>query len=347
MPTYKDSKTGKWFCKFYYTDYTGTRKQKCKRGFALKRDADQWERDFLLKSAGSPEMTFAALAGLYLEDLKTRRKPSTVYTRSSAIRLHIMPYFENKPVNHITTADIRKWQNTLLQLNYSASYLRRINDIMSMVLNFAVRYYNLPFNPCSRAERIGKHTRSLTFWTLDQYRAALDHVQDPAAHAALQVLFYSGMRYGEMAALTPADIDFKENTICINKTYLKLPGTHYTGTPKTDNSFRVVIMPAPVMEELRAYMARLYGLEDNDRIFTFTRGVLRRAMVSASSAAGVPFIRIHDLRHSHVSLLIDMGFNPHLIAARIGDTVQMVNNTYGHLYPDKSKSVADQLNQLF
>lgn len=193
----------------------------------------------------------------------------------------------------------------------------------------------------------GKRIRSMQFWTLNQYRAALDHVQEPAAHIAMQLLFYGGFRFGELLALTPADIDFNQNTISISKTYVKLNGVEYIGAPKTDNGFRLVHMPGAVMEELRAYMARLYGLEDKGRIFTFTRILVRNAIRRASDAAKVPYIRIHDLRHSHVSMLIDMGFNPHLIAARIGDTVQMVNNTYGHLYPDKSKSVADQLDQLF
>lgn len=69
-------------------------------------------------------------------------------------------------------------------------------------------------------------------------------------------------------------------------------------------------------------------------------------MKRGSTAANIPIIRIHDLRHSHVSLLINMGFSPHLIAERIGDTVQMVNNTYGHLYPNKHSEVADRLNEI-
>ena len=69
-------------------------------------------------------------------------------------------------------------------------------------------------------------------------------------------------------------------------------------------------------------------------------------MKRACEAADIPYIRIHDLRHSHVSLLIDLKFTPHLIAERIGDTVQMVNNTYGHLYPARHQEVADCLNKL-
>ena len=105
-------------------------------------------------------------------------------------------------------------------------------------------------------------------------------------------------------------------------------------------------MPRSIMMAIKDYTNHIYGISANDRVFTFTKSLIRGNMEHGSASAGVPFIRIHDLRHSHVSLLMDMGFSPHLIAERIGDTVQMVNNTYGHLYPIKHKEVADKLNQL-
>ena len=100
------------------------------------------------------------------------------------------------------------------------------------------------------------------------------------------------------------------------------------------------------MFKIKGYTGRLYGISDNDRVFTFTKSLISGNIKRGASATGLQVIRIHDLRHSHVSLLIEMGFSPHLIAERIGDTVQMVNNTYGHLYPTKHKEVADKLNEL-
>lgn len=89
------------------------------------------------------------------------------------------------------------------------------------------------------------------------------------------------------------------------------------------------------MQEIQAYTDKIYGLESDNRVFTFTKSLIRGNMRRGAEKAEIPFIRIHDMRHSHVSLLINMGFSPHLIAERIGDTVQMVNSTYGHLYPSK------------
>ena len=105
-------------------------------------------------------------------------------------------------------------------------------------------------------------------------------------------------------------------------------------------------MPKEIMTEIKAYMDKQYDLLDSERIFTYTKALIRNNMMRGSDKAGIPFIRIHDLRHSHVSLLIELGFSAQLIAERIGDTVQMVNSTYGHLYPTRHREVADKLNSI-
>lgn len=344
MPAYYDEKTKTWFCKFYYTDYTGTRKPKKKRGFKLQREAKEWERKFLEHQQGTPDMTFQTLYDNYIEDIAHRLKDSTIEGKKNVFKNRILPYFENKPINTITAKDIRDWQNKQISLNYSAAYLDRIHNMMTTIMNYAVNYYNLPKNPCVKAGHMGKRTRSMSFWTLDQYNNVLQYITDVSARTAMQVLFFSGMRFGELLALTLNDLDFSKNTINIDKNLQQKDKK--VVTPKTENGTRVVPMPALIMEELQRYTKRLYGLQGTDRVFTFTRSLIRGNMQRASEKAGEPFIRIHDLRHSHVSLLIDMEFTPHLIADRIGDTVQMVNNTYGHLYPNRNVEAADKLNEL-
>ena len=160
----------------------------------------------------------------------------------------------------------------------------------------------------------------------------------------MDLLFYSGMRFGEMMALTLGDIDLAANTISITKTFHQ--SMHTIGPPKTENSVRCIAMPPSIIGEILTYTSKIYGINPHDRIFTFTNSLLRGNIKRGTEKAGIPRIRIHDLRHSHVSLLIELGFSPHLIAERIGDTVQMVNNTYGHLYPSKHEEVADKLNQI-
>lgn len=344
MPVYYDEKTKTWFCKFYYTDYTGVRRQKKKRGFKLQREAKEWERAFLEKQQGTPDMTFQALYDIYMEDMEHRLRPNTTNTKKSVFENRILPHFKEKPINSITPADIRAWQNIQIAAGYSDSYLCRMHGIMSALFNYAVTYYNLPSNPCAKAGRMGKHTHLINFWTLDQYNRFIQHIEDIRAKTALDLLFYSGMRFGEMMALTLGDIDLAANTISITKTFHQ--SMHTIGPPKTENSVRCIAMPPSIIGEILTYTSKIYGINPHDRIFTFTNSLLRGNIKRGTEKAGIPRIRIHDLRHSHVSLLIELGFSPHLIAERIGDTVQMVNNTYGHLYPSKHEEVADKLNQI-
>ena len=191
MPSYYDEKTKTWYCKFYYTDYTGTKKQKKKRGFKLQREAKDWERIFLERQQGTPDMTFQALYDIYIEDMSHRQRQNSIDGKKNVFKNRILPYFKDKPINTITAKDIREWQNQQIEKGYSAAYLDRIQNMMTTILNYAVTYYNLPVNPCDRAGHMGKRTRSMKFWTLEQYNTFLPYITDITARTALQVLSVS------------------------------------------------------------------------------------------------------------------------------------------------------------
>ena len=158
MPAFKDKKSGKWFAKFYYRDWQGSNRQKWKRGFATKKEALAYEREFLEKQSNNPDMTFQSLWELYLEDMTARLKVSTIQTKKHICETKILPFFGNKAVNEIKASDIRRWQNTLINSgkNYSETYLKTINNQLVAVINYARRYYDLNTNPCGQAGSIGK-----------------------------------------------------------------------------------------------------------------------------------------------------------------------------------------------
>ena len=218
MPIYKDEKTGNWFVKLYYTDYTGAKKQKLKRGFKLQREAKEWERDFLERQQGRPDMTFQTLYKLYEADLMTHTKRSTYQSILCIIKKHILPYWKDKKLNEITAADVRTWQGEIVRTDLSDHYKYAINHTLSLVFNFAVRYYRLPANPCNQVKSIGKQRRSLNFWTLDQFRLFLPTVKDEMLRVAFLTFFYSGIRCGELLALTVKDFDTTEKLIRISNT---------------------------------------------------------------------------------------------------------------------------------
>lgn len=299
-----------------------------------------------MQQQGSPDMTFQALYDIYIEDMSHRLRQYTIENKKCILEKHVLPYFKDKPINQIESKDIRLWQNQIIAAGYSQAYQLNIHKALTAVLNYAVKYYNLPANPCQKTGSIGKPCRSMKFWTLDQYNQFIQYVDKADARVGLQVLFYSGMRIGEMLALNLEDFDFSSNTIQITKSLQCRSSCNKVTPPKTENSIRTISMPKAIMQEVREYANRIYGIQGPDRLFTFTNCLIRGNMRRAAEKAGIPLIRVHDLRHSHVSLLIDMGFTPHLIAERIGDTVQMVNNTYGHLYPNRHDEVAQKLDQL-
>lgn len=140
----------------------------------------------------------------------------------------------------------------------------------------------------------------------------------PLSYYAFEMLYWCGVREGELLALTPADFDFEKQTVTISKSYQRIKGRDVITDPKTPKSNRVIQMPAFLCDEMQDYIKSLYAVEPTDRIFTVTKSYLHREMDRGAKEAGVKRIRIHDLRHSHISLLIDMGFTALAIADRVG-----------------------------
>ena len=160
-------------------------------------------------------------------------------------------------------------------------------------------------------------------------------------------MYYTGMRVGELCALTPEDVNLENNTITINKTFQRINGRDVVWPPKKQKSNRVITIPQTLADCLKNYMDKCYEIQPNDRLFPYTKSFLNYEMLRGCKKSGVKKIRVHDLRHSHASLLIEMGCQPLLIADRLGhEKIQTTLNTYSHLYPNKQAEVAQQLENL-
>ena len=346
----KDKKTGKWLCQFYYTDWQGNRKKKFKRGFRTKSEAEAWARDFLQQQESNLEMRFDKFVEIYLEDMEARLKENTVRTKRYIIDLKILPYFGNRAINEIKAADIRKWQNELLKKGYSETYLKTINNQLSAIFNYAERYYDLQGSPCKKTGSIGKsRAEEMDFWTKEEYLQFLEGVRDkPVSYMAFQLLYWTGARIGELMALTYNDINWEQKTISISKSYQRIKGRDVITTPKTAKSNRIITLPDFLVEELREYTSKLYGIMPDARMFQITKSYLTAEMLRGVKKTGVKKIRLHDLRHSHASLLVEMNFSIKEIADRLGhEKVETTLNTYSHLYPNKQAQLADRLNGEF
>ena len=344
MAVYKEEKTNTWRAVYRYTGWNGERKQTQKRGFKTKREAQALEREQLNKTSADLDMTFKSFVDLYTADMKTRLKENTWATKDHIIRTKLLPYFGRLKMCNITAQQIITWQNEMLNHKdengkpYSPVYLKTVHNQLSAIFNHAVRYYNLRENPCKKAGSMGKKkNREMMFWTKEQYLKFAEVMMDkPLSFYAFEILYWCGIREGELLALTPADFDFEKRTVTINKSYQRLNGQDLITTPKTEKSNRVITMPQFLAEEIQDYIKILYGIGPDDRMFTVTKSYLHREMDRGAKEAGVPRIRIHDIRHSAVSLLIDMGFSATAIADRVGH--ESIDITYNYLALEDDES---------
>ena len=350
MRAEKDKKTGKWLIQYRYTDWQGKRRKSTKRGFATKREAEEWLRNFLITQNADFDMKFEEFWKMYCADMETRLREHTMRTKKYIVDLKILPYFGKKRVNDITAADIRQWQNELIKKGYSPTYLKTINNQLSAIFNYAVRYYDLKSNPCAKAGSMGKSkAEEMDFWTGEDFRKFIDSVMNKRlSYMAFMTLYWTGMRLGELLALTPKDVDLEKRTISITKSYQRLGRKDVITSPKTPKSKRVITIPEFLAADIKDYMDSLYDLREDDRLFPITKYYLEHEMQRGIKESGVKRIRLHDLRHSHASLLIELGFSPLEIANRLGhEKVETTLNTYAHLYPNKQTKLADRLDSEY
>ena len=352
MAVYKDEAKGTWRVIYRYTDWTGKLKQTQKRGFKTKREAQQWEWETMLKKESKLDMTFASFCELYEADRKPRLKASTWETKDHMIRTKLLPYFGHRKIAEIDAKEVIAWQNKLMAYRdkdgkgYSPDYLRSAHAQLSAIFNHAVKYYKLPVNPARVAGTLGKEIpKEMDFWTKEEYLKFAEAVMDkPVSYYAFEMLYWTGIREGELLALTPADFDFKAQTVTISKTYHRMKGKDIITSPKTAKSNRTIKMPEFLCEEIQDYLRQLYQVHPNERIFPVTKYYLNHEMVRGCKASGVKKIRVHDIRHSHVSLLINMGFSALAIGERVGHEAEKITYRYAHLFPTVQTEMADRLN---
>ena len=308
MAAFKNKANGTWYVQFRYTDWKGERQQKLKRGFATKKEAQAWEREFLMQKQADVNMTFESFAQLYEKDMKPKLKLNTWLTKESIIQKKILPYFGKRKLSEITAKDVMDWQNAIRGLTdakgkpYSPTYLKTVHNQLSALFNHAVRYYGLQVNPAAKAGNMGvEERREMLFWTKEEYLKFADAMMDkPLSYYAFEMLYWCGIREGELLALTPTDFDFEAGTVSISKSYQRLKGKDVITTPKTKKSNRVIKMPKFLCGEMEDYLKMFYSTGANERIFPVSKHYLHHEMDRGAKAAGVKRIRIHDLRHPYV-----------------------------------------------
>ena len=308
MGVFKCKETGTWYVMTRYRDWKGERKQKCKRGFATKRAAQDWEQKFHMQNAADMDMSFEAFYEIYTKDMKARLKENSWITKQNIVETKILPYFGQRKISEITTKDVIAWQNEQLAYRdekhkpYSQTYLKTLHNQLSAIFNHAVRFYDLRANPASKAGNMGnEERREMLFWTKEEYQKfAAEMMDKPVSYYAFEMLYWCGIREGELLALTPADFDFDKRTVTILKTFQHTGGKDIITPPKTEKSNRTITVPRFLAEEMQEYLKMQYDIGLDDRMFPVTKSYLYREMQRGCQETGVKRIRIHDLRHPYV-----------------------------------------------
>lgn len=254
-------------------------------------------------------------------------------------------------LNRIIDSDlnIKNMSAYLVSTLYTQSLVGTIQNQLNAIFNHAVKYYDLAKNPCIANKKMGKaKAKEMQFWTKEEYlkfsRAIMDK---PISYYAFQILYWTGIRCGELLALTKADFDLENRKLKINKTYQVVKGKEMITSPKTEKSNRTIELPEFLCEEMQDYFDSLYKIGDNSRIFEVTKSYLHHEMDRGSKAANIKRIRIHDLRHSSCALLINLGYSPVEIAERLGHESVTITDRYAHLYPSVQRDMANRLDEAF
>lgn len=344
----KDKETNLWVAQWYEINVYGEKKRRKKRGFKTMRKAKQWEQRMSLKDSGSMDMTVSEFIEQYFEDKQNELKARTRKNKRYMMDQHIVPYFGDLKMSEITPAQITKWQNEMYAKGFSESYLRMIQNQLTSLFSHACRIYDLKNNPCKKCKRMGSdESRKLNFWTVEEYEAFIKAFPyGTRNYLMFEILFWTGIREGELLALTKGDMDFDQNRMNIDKTYFRSNGEDVITAPKTAQSIRKIDIPQFLADEIKEWCDKHYGLPETERLFPIGARAVQKILLEHIEKNGLKRIRVHDLRHSHVAYLINRGVDPLVIKERLGHKdIKITLNTYGHLYPNQQKKVANLLDE--
>lgn len=347
---------------FRIVTINGEGKQKKLSGFATKALAKEGYAEFVTKhcelvknnplkkkNTGRAELTVGELVLQYLATLGNQNKDSSIYDKRNVYGLFVLPKYENEKISVLTKEELYRWQDELWTSKnkrtgefFSYNYLIKARRHFSSFLTWCESRYGYKNHmseiavPKRRAPQ-----KKMEIWDREEFERFISVVDDPMYHCLFTLMFFTGRRKGELFALTPADVSEKHITIDKSLTRKTLDGNSYKITSAKTDKVQTVPVCKTVQNELKRYNSDgrfFFGGDSPLSENTVTRTFQRYCRLS-----GVKIIRIHDLRHSFVSMLIHLGANLTVVADLIGDTVQQVTKTYGHMYEADKMSIIDKI----
>lgn len=373
MPVYKETDKSRipknnncWYFRAYYTNIYGIKRQKKSKMFSSKTSALEAERLFLSKVSTNDELncniTFESVYNEWWELKKTQIKVTTQYSLKRKVDKHIYEWFKQFKLHSIKWNVLSEWRNDLLNKNISDEYKNSIIGYMKEFLTFAIDNYDYDKKVASKLQkqRINKrkdkiNDAEINFWTNEEFNKFIKVVDDDLDKLMYEFLYYTGLRLGECISLIWKNVDLDNKKIKVTTTLTnKIENQIYAIVdPKTDNSFRVIGIDDKLTSKLRYHRLKeekIYGFSEDWFMFGNVRYIapttFARHLNNWIEKANVKKISPHGFRHSHASLLIHLGCDSRDVADRLGDTVQVVEKTYAHLFPEKRSITLNKINEL-
>lgn len=361
---YKDKQRGTYYAvvSLGFDDITGKRIQKKKTGFTSQAEAQKWY-DFtkadLSKSSVqmNSTMSFKTFSDKYfMPDYKTRTKAQTYDV--AVARLKKLDYFYDRKLSSISPMNIQDWHNYLIAEQVSMSYIYSLHQLLQMILGFAEKLGLVGRNNAKVAGNVKKSKGKVDFWTLEEFTTFIQtfntkHVNERLMFTVYWFLFFTGLRIGELQALTWKDINFNEKWVYIHKSiyYRNRKNWEFT-EPKTQSSIRKLYLDDDTLKHLKEWKEVQRQIGEIDFIFSdnglpIVKNRVNKMLIRHAEKVKVKAIRVHDLRHSHASLMLQLGMNDLELKNRLGHSdISTTLGVYSHLHPTAMKSVADKFNGL-
>lgn len=365
MAVYKSKKPTKdgrqYFFRIKYKDIFGEHHDYTSMKFKTLKEATSEEARYKIKTINQEVcVSKITIEQAYLELIneksKNLKKQSIV--KDNNLYKHLLP-IKDKKINDLNLAIYKQFQINLENQDLSTIYRNKILGLLKQILNYSNKYYNTSLNIIKYIEpykEVNKIKKEMDFFTYNEYLQFDKVIDDLDWHTFFEVLYFLGLRQGEVQALTWEDIDFKQETIRINKTLTtKIKGEQWTiSSPKTKNSIRVIPLTEKLIKDLKALKSNAQQYVDySDKWFVFgnTRPLPENTIQIRKNKycrlAGVKQIRIHDFRHSCASLLINKGASITLVAKYLGHSKASVTlNIYAHMYTSELEKMTNILNNL-
>jgi integrase len=374
MPSYSTRKTKSgtvYDVRFRIIDDNGIEMQKRLCGYPTKRTAQQAYIDFM-KTYTPPTFQlkkndaylFDDLFMLYKKKMQAELAPSSYYDLNWIFDRYITPCFTNKSLPQLKKADYAKWQTELWAKTnpennqyYTNKYLTKIRSTLHTFLSWCEETFDIPnLLRQLRKPKRKEMKKEMQFWELEEFLKFQSVCDDVLWKTFFMSLFYSGCRVGELLAMTDNDVIFDGNnySIVINKGLSRKPNdtdnSYIIQAPKTTTSNRTVLLPDVMTAQINAYIEYKRQLNLGSAFFyggdkPVAQRTYQRYFAKYTDMAGIKHIRIHDLRHSHASMLIHLNVPITAISKRLGhSTVKMTLEKYAHCYSDSDSDAINIIN---